>query len=93
MESHERDRQQRVVVLWLMKQGNRGKYKNLIRNFVLNVAFAIEDFSTGWEQKNPRAKESAEEYQMQRHASLMCFVRHLDQPRRRRSPASRQASR
>ena len=56
MEQHEREMQQRVVVLWLMREGNRGKYKNLIRDFVLNIVSAIEEFEKEWMAKNPKER-------------------------------------
>jgi len=42
LEEFDRTRQERVVVLWLMRQGNAGKSKNLVRDLVLAVAAEID---------------------------------------------------
>ncbi len=42
LEEYDRTRQMRVVVLWLMRQGNSGKSKNLVRDLVLAVAAEID---------------------------------------------------
>ena len=65
MELHEREMQERVVVLWLMREGNRGKYKNLIRNFVLNIVSAIEEFEKEWMAKNPKQRAPVSENRTQ----------------------------
>jgi len=69
LEGYDRERQQRVVVLWLMREGNRGKYKNLIRNLVLNLALEIERVEEEWAQANPKAKEAAD-YALQKHGAV-----------------------
>ena len=64
LESEDLERQQRVVVLWLMREGNRGKYKNVIRDLVVNTALAIEAFEEDWHRKNPPgAKAKSDEPQ------------------------------
>jgi hypothetical protein len=47
MEAGERELQTRTVVLWLMREGNKGKQKGLVPGFVKNVAFAIEEIKLG----------------------------------------------
>ncbi len=42
LQDQDRTRQVRVVVLWLMRQGNSGKSKNLVRDLVLAVAAEID---------------------------------------------------
>jgi len=42
LEEQDRKRQVRVVVLWLMRQGNSGKSKNLVRDLVQAVAAEID---------------------------------------------------
>jgi hypothetical protein len=42
LEEYDRTRQVRVVVLWLMRQGNSGKSKNLVRDLVLAVASELD---------------------------------------------------
>jgi hypothetical protein len=42
LEEFDRAREVRVVVLWLMRQGNTGKSKNLVRDLVLAVAGEID---------------------------------------------------
>jgi hypothetical protein len=42
VEPMERERQIRVVVLWLMRQGNTGRSKNLVKNLVLAVAAEMD---------------------------------------------------
>jgi hypothetical protein len=42
LQEHERNLQMRAVVLWLMRQGNAGKTKNVVRDLVLGVAREIE---------------------------------------------------
>jgi hypothetical protein len=42
LETYDRERQVRVVVLWLMRQGNSGKSKNLVKDLVVAVAAEID---------------------------------------------------
>lgn len=42
IQDEDRKRQVRVVVLWLMRQGNGGKAKDLVRDLVLGVAAEID---------------------------------------------------
>jgi hypothetical protein len=42
LDEQDHKRQVRVVVLWLMRQGNSGKAKNLVRDLVLGVAAEID---------------------------------------------------
>jgi hypothetical protein len=58
LESQDRERQVRVVVLWLMRQGNSGKSKNLVRDLVLAVAAEI-DAAEAALLKLPEEKDAA----------------------------------
>jgi hypothetical protein len=42
LEDQDRTRQVRVVVLWLMRQGNSGKSKNVVKDVVLAVAAELD---------------------------------------------------
>jgi len=57
MSGYERERQVRTLVLWLMRQGNKGKRKNLVRDFIMNLIGALEDQETAW-RKTSRDKEA-----------------------------------
>jgi len=56
LDKYERERQVRVVVLWLMRDANRGKTKNLVGNLVLAVATEIERVEQEWLKANPKQK-------------------------------------
>lgn len=63
MSGHERDRQARSVVYWLMNEGNRGRYRNLVRDFVGHVLEAVEETRTKLEEQflaeDPKADREA----------------------------------
>jgi len=58
MESYERSLQIRSFVMWLMRGGNKGRTKNVVRDFVLNIERNLLAAEAEWEQKNPAGPKS-----------------------------------
>ncbi|MHC4973548.1 MAG: hypothetical protein ACYTG3_14575 [Planctomycetota bacterium] len=51
MGSWDRHQQAESVVYWLMTKGNRGKYKNLIKNYLFYLTIVVQDVQLEFEEK------------------------------------------
>ncbi len=49
--SWDRHQQAESVVYWLMTKGNRGKYKNLIKNYMFYLTIVVQDVQLEFEEK------------------------------------------
>ncbi|MHC4930902.1 MAG: hypothetical protein ACYTGV_01750 [Planctomycetota bacterium] len=65
LETHDRERQERGVVFWLMRKGNRGKYKNLISRYLDHLAFALEEVEAEVEKEQEERERAAAEAEKQ----------------------------
>jgi len=58
--SWERHQQAESLVYWLMTKGNRGKYKNLIKNYLFYLTIVVQDVQLEFEEKLGKLKDEAE---------------------------------
>ena len=55
--SWERHQQAESLVYWLMTKGNRGKYKNLIKNYLFYLTIVVQDVQLEYEEKLGKLKD------------------------------------
>lgn len=58
LQEEERNREMRVAVLWLMRQGNANKSKNLVRDLVVAVAAEIDSAEAEMLKTAPKDKDA-----------------------------------
>jgi hypothetical protein len=58
--SWERHRQAESVVYWLMTKGNRGKYKNLVKDYLFYLTIVVQDVQLEFEEKLGKLEDEKE---------------------------------
>jgi hypothetical protein len=59
--SWERHQQAESVVYWLMTKGNRGKYRNLIKDYLFYLTIVVQDVQLEFEEKRGALEDKREQ--------------------------------